>query len=95
MNYFTLPMAFIVAIFGIIVLSGKGDGLIAGYNTASPEEKKKVNIQRLRLVVGITLLAVAVLVALIPYLGQIVFLLCFFPILIACLVLSNTWCIKK
>ncbi len=95
MNYIILPIAFIVALFGIIVLSGKGDGLIAGYNMASSEEKKKVNIRRLRLVVGITLLAVSVLTALLSYLEQTVFYLCFFPIMIACLLLSNTWCIKK
>ncbi len=41
MNYVLLPIAFIVTLSGIIVLSGKGDGLIAGYNTASKEEKEQ------------------------------------------------------
>ena len=45
-------IAIILAIMGIIVLAGKGDMLIAGYNTASKEEKAKVNIKRLRLLIG-------------------------------------------
>ena len=41
-------IAALLVIMGIIVLLGKGDNLIAGYNTASPEEKAKINIKRLR-----------------------------------------------
>ena len=37
---------------GIVILSGKGDNLIAGYNTASEEERREVNIKRLRIVVA-------------------------------------------
>ena len=36
-------IAIILALMGVIVLAGKGDMLIAGYNTASKEEKEKVN----------------------------------------------------
>ena len=39
-------------IMGIVVLIGKGDNLIAGYNTASPEEKSQYNIKRLRGLIG-------------------------------------------
>ena len=52
-------IAIILAIMGIIVLAGKGDMLIAGYNTASKEEKAKVNIKRLRLLIGGLLLVLA------------------------------------
>ena len=45
-------IASIFVVLGIIVLAGKGDMLIAGYNTASKEEKEKVNIKRLRLLIG-------------------------------------------
>ena len=37
---------------GIVILVGKGDNLIAGYNTASKEEKSLYNIKRLRGLIG-------------------------------------------
>ena len=37
-------VAAILLIMGIVVLIGKGDNLIAGYNTASKEEKSQYNI---------------------------------------------------
>ena len=39
-------------ILAIVFYLGKGDKLIAGYNTASEEERKKVNIQRLRILMS-------------------------------------------
>ena len=45
-------IALFFVVLGIIVLAGKGDMLIAGYNTAPKEEKEKVNIKRLRLLIG-------------------------------------------
>ena len=45
-------IAAILVVIGVIILAGKGDMLIAGYNTASEEEKEKVNIKRLRLLIG-------------------------------------------
>ena len=39
-------------IMGIVILVGKGDNLIAGYNTASKEEKSLYNIKRLRGLIG-------------------------------------------
>ena len=46
-------------IMGIVVLIGKGDTLIAGYNTASPEEKSQYNIKRLRGLIGGLLILMA------------------------------------
>ena len=45
-------IAAILLIMGIIILIGKGDNLIAGYNTASKEEKSLYNIKRLRGQIG-------------------------------------------
>ena len=39
-------------IMGIVILVGKGDNLISGYNTASKEEKSLYNIKRLRGLIG-------------------------------------------
>ena len=44
--------AAILAIMGIIVLIGKGDNLIAGYNTASKAEREQYHIKRLRGLIG-------------------------------------------
>lgn len=92
-------IAAILVVIGVIVLAGKGDMLIAGYNTASEEEKEKVNIKRLRLLIG----GLSVIIA--P--------LCFIPndenevstgltiagivvvLTIIVLVLANTWAMKK
>lgn len=51
----------LLGIMGLIILSGKGDMLIAGYNTASKEEKEKENIKRLRLLMGVFLIVLALL----------------------------------
>lgn len=92
-------IAALCAILGIIVLLGKGDKLIAGYNTASEKEKEKYNIHRLRFVVGVVLLAVACLMPLLllkvgnvfkALFASIVVVLC-----IAAVVLVNTWAKKK
>lgn len=76
---------------GILILIGKGDWLIAGYNLASKKEKEKVNIKRLRMVAGITILL------LIPaiYIGSIFNTWLIIPICLVTIVLANTWCMKK
>lgn len=54
-------IAAILVIMGLIILSGKGDMLIAGYNTASKEERERVNIKRLRLLMGGFMMVLALL----------------------------------
>lgn len=92
-------VAALCAIMGIIVLLGKGDFFIAGYNTASDKEKEKYNIHRLRFVVGVVLLAIACLMPLLllkvgnvfkALFSGIVVVLC-----IAAVILANTWAKKK
>ncbi len=39
----TLAVAVMFLIFGLVFRKGKGTGLIAGYNTASAEEKRKTD----------------------------------------------------
>ena len=65
---FIVGLAIVFFIIGILILIGKGDWLIAGYNTASEEERKKVNIVRLRIVMAIICWLSAVFVMLMPYL---------------------------
>lgn len=54
-------MAVLLGVMGLIILSGKGDKLIAGYNTASKEEREQVNVKRLRLLMGGFMVVLAIL----------------------------------
>lgn len=89
---------------GVLLLKGKADKFIAGYNTANEEERKQINIKRLRLVVAVCLWATtAVCVLVLPNLpkhekpGSEVFILLgiIFAIAIVTVILANTWCKKK
>ena len=92
-------IAVLMVVMGVLILAGKGDNLIAGYNTAPKREREKVNIKRLRRLTGITLFLLA-LFCVIPALdnspesilafGALVFILC-----IVAVVLANTWAMKK
>jgi uncharacterized membrane protein len=61
-------IVFIVLAF--VFLTGKGDMLIAGYNTASEEERKKVNIHRLRIVMAIISVITAVFCIFLAFNGE-------------------------
>lgn len=89
----------LLVVMGILVLIGKGDKLIAGYNTASREEQAKYHIKRLRALIGGLMIVLAVMISLL--LGKetmeglgafmaITLILCF-----AVIILANTWAKKK
>ena len=83
---------------GIIIAFGKGDNLIAGYNTASKEEKEKVNIKRLRLATVTMLLLSSIFVAFLPFASQMlqyvmIAVLVFLAVIF--IIIANTWCKKK
>lgn len=88
-----LIISLIVFFLAIIILTGKGDNLIAGYNTSTEEEKEKYNIKRVRICVGGMLLILTpimllfadnfvVLIAVVP------------PLSILSVILTNTWAKK-
>ncbi len=52
----------LIAVMSALMLSGHGDKLIAGYNTASQEEREKYDRRKLGRVIGLGLAAIAVLV---------------------------------
>ena len=97
----SIIIASLLAVISIVVLAGKGDMLIAGYNTASKEEKAKVNIKRLRLLVGGFLIIIALLCLLMGFVDDTP--QTYVPIFVAVvvvltpifLVLANTWAKKK
>ena len=92
-------VALVCAGLGIWILIGKGDNLIAGYNTASKEEREQYDIKRLRGLIGGLMVVLAPMILLM--LGNesmastwsfcaIVFVLC-----IVVVILANTWAKKK
>ncbi len=92
-------LALLFAVMGFLILVGKGDNLIAGYNTASREEREQIDIKRLRGLVGGLLVVLAPLMILLlgnetmasaGSFGAIVFVLC-----IVVVILANTWAKKK
>ena len=95
----TLILAPFLTILGIVILRGKGDELIAGYNTASKEEREKCNVKRLRLVVGVLLFVIALasllLLAEESMAAHLTFGLIVAVAVIVALVLANTWAMKK
>lgn len=51
----------IFAIFSIVLISGHGGSFIAGYNTASENEKRKYNEKRLCRTLGLGIAVIAIL----------------------------------
>ena len=92
-------VAAILLIIGIIILVGKGDNLIAGYNTASKEEKAQYNIKRLRGLIGGILVVLAPMMLLL--LGKeslattLSFVVLTFVLCIVMVLLANTWAKKR
>lgn len=92
-------IAVLLGVMGLIILFGKGDKLIAGYNTASKEEREQVNVKRLRLLMGGFMVVLAILAFLIIEeesitsvmgLGAVMLVLAFVVI-----ALANSWAKKK
>lgn len=98
--FITLMFAIVFLILAYIIMKGKGDMLIAGYNTASEEEKAQVNIKRLRILVALTSVLAGAFCCLIPIIannnavviGATVVLLVFGLLVV---ILANTWARKK
>ena len=92
-------IAVLLVVMGIVVLSGKGDMLIAGYNIASEQERAEYDVRRLRLLIGITMFVVAGLLFLIggePSLSSVLAFSAVTVVLAVIVVaLANTWAKKK
>ena len=91
-------VAAIFVIMGVVILIGKGDNLIAGYNTASQNERAQYNIKRLRGLIGGLLIVLAPMLFLllgetIATTGSFVALTVILCIIVV--ILANTWAKKK
>ncbi len=82
----------IFVVLGVLMLVGKGDWAISGYNTASAEERAQYNIRRLRLIMGVTCLAMAVVMVLISLVeNKMPILILSIIFIFPAIILSNTW----
>ncbi len=96
----SIGFSILFIVLPIILLMGKGDKLIAGYNTASEEERKKVDIKRLRIVMAILMVITAVFCAILPLIGnnktsQLAAAGIFIAITIVGIIVANNWAKKK
>jgi small neutral amino acid transporter SnatA (MarC family) len=96
----SIVFSILFIVLAIILLMGKGDKLIAGYNTASEEERKKVDIKRLRIVMAILMVITAVFCAILPLIGnnktsQLAAAGIFIAITIVGIIVANNWAKKK
>lgn len=89
----------LLAVLSIVLLSGHGENLIAGYNTASPEDKEKYDKKKLCRVMGVglaviavLLLIMAILISSLPSWFIVVFLAVVIVDCIVMIVLANTIC---
>ena len=80
-------------ILAAIILLGKGDNLIAGYNTATQTERETYNIKRVRICIGGMLLVVSLLMFVFAdnFIGLIAVVS---PLAILSIILANTWAKK-
>ena len=84
----------------LVFLAGKGDRLIAGYNTASEEERSKVDIHQLRILMAICSFLGAALSVFLGFFGEdkgksTTAVIVFIVLTIVIIILSNTWAKKK
>ncbi len=92
-------VAALLLIMGIVIIIGKGDNLIAGYNTASKEERAEYSIKRLRGLIGGLLIVLAPMMILLFREETLTATFSFIGFAsVACivvLILANTWAKKK
>ena len=93
-------ISLMLVLLAVVILTGKGDGFIAGYNTAKEEERKQFNMKRLRAVVAVMILFTVAFVWYVNWLNDTVaIMLGAVPVFlignIAGIIIANTWCKKK
>ncbi|MDD6211845.1 MAG: DUF3784 domain-containing protein [Clostridiales bacterium] len=87
----------VFVVLAIVLISGHGSGLIAGYNTASDEEKSRYDEKKLCRIVGICMAGIAVLILvmglfedILPAQSAIAAVVIVFAVCIAAIILINT-----
>ena len=85
--------SFVVLIIITLILLGRGDWLISGYNTSTREERSKYNIVRLRVLTSVSMLLLLIFAWLLEILdvGNIVYSSVILSIAIISAILQYTW----
>lgn len=92
-----LVLAAIFALLAVLIAVGWGDWLIAGYNTASKEERSHYYRGRLRVVMSSVCAAVAILIAVDGLCGinEIAITFTIIAVVVLALILANTWAKRR
>ena len=89
----------LMVLLAVAILTGHGDGLIAGYNTAKKEEREQYNMKRLRAVVAGLILFTMAFVWFAALIDDSVVTLLGLLVLIAAniagIYIANSWCKKS
>ena len=94
--YLMMSLAAVLLVLAAVTFCGRGDWLIAGYNTAGRKEKEQYHIGRLRLLVGLLCLFVTAVLLLDGVYGLSgFFTIILLPVVLAVVVLANTWAKKR
>lgn len=104
-------VAVLMLLLGFLILLGRGDGLIAGYNTVSEQERDGYDVRRLRLLVGGVLVILALLMTVLGVVldsesmatasptvaaaPSLIFTLLVVVLAAIVVILSNTWARRK
>lgn len=94
MSYGLFIIPGLLLVLGIVILLGKGDWLIAGYNTASHEERERYNMRRVRGVLGTLMFVVAgtvFLMQIMPEIYTILIAILLFILAFVAIGIINTW----
>ncbi len=99
-------VSIVLVLLGVIVLIGKGDMLISGYNTLPTEKKAQYDVKRLRRVTAMLLFVIAIMLPLYELyistlneskiaVATIVLTVVIIAISIIGVILMNTYCKRK
>ena len=99
-------VSIVLVLLGVIVLIGKGDMLISGYNTLPSEKKAQYDVKRLRRVTAMLLFVIAIMLPLYELyistlnesqiaVATIVLTVVIIAISIIGVILMNTYCKRK
>ena len=96
----SIVFSILFIVLAVIFLMGKGDMLIAGYNTASEEERAEFNIHRLRILMAIISILTAGFCCIMPFIGNekenaLKVAFAFVAVTFVFVILANTWAKKK
>jgi hypothetical protein len=103
MNMFLWVIDFLMLIMSVVLLMGKGSGLIAGYNKSSEKAKSKFDEKKLCRTMGGGLLVLTVLLAAMLFMNfeisnkiiEYIFIGLFIADILMMFILGNTVCKRK